>query len=80
MDANGYGAVTPTLRDEDAAMVLRPFIDPTGFSPGYLVRSAELVPRSGSIPEWSYELDFWAEKDVLPTAPFDDGLLAYTPR
>lgn len=80
MDANGYGAVTPTLRDEDAAMVLRPFIDPTGFSPGYLVRSADLVPRSGSIPEWSYELDFWAEKDVLPTAPFDDGLLAYTPR
>jgi len=79
MDEQGATSVVPRLRPQDADMELTPFVDPAQFSPGYLVRSADLVPRSGSTPEWQLSLDYWAERDVLPVAGFDDGCLVFTP-
>ncbi len=70
-------SVVPRLRPEDAGMELTPFVDPSQFSPGYLVRSSGKVPRSGSLPEWRYDLDFWAEREVLPSLGFDDGCLVF---
>jgi cation diffusion facilitator CzcD-associated flavoprotein CzcO len=71
-------SVVPRLRPADAGMELTPFVDPDQFRPGYLLRSAELVPRSGSVPEWQLSLDYWEERDVLPDARFDDGCLVFT--
>jgi len=78
MDDLGATSVVPRLRPDDEGMALTPFVDPGQFSPGYLVRSAALVPRSGSVPEWQLSLDYWEERDVLPTAPLDDGCLVYS--
>jgi cation diffusion facilitator CzcD-associated flavoprotein CzcO len=80
MDAVGAGSVVPRLRPEDEGMDLTPYVDPAAFSPGYLQRSMDRVPRSGSVPEWQLSLDFWAEREVLPTADLDDGCLVYTPK
>ena len=78
MEATGATSVVPRLRPQDADMALTPYVDPEQFSPGYLQRSAGLVPRSGTAPEWQLSLDFWAERDVLPSADLDDGCLVYT--
>jgi hypothetical protein len=36
---------------------MRPYIDPADFNPGYLQRSIDLIPRSGSTAEWPLSLD-----------------------
>jgi cation diffusion facilitator CzcD-associated flavoprotein CzcO len=79
MDEVGATSVVPRLRPEDADMELGPYVDPSEFSPGYLQRAVDLVPRSGSRPEWQLSLDYWAERDVLPSVDLDDGCLIYTP-
>ena len=58
-------------------MEIGPFIDPAQFNPGYAQRSRDLMPRSGSKPEWQLSLDYWAERDVLPTADLHDGCLIF---
>ena len=78
LEATGATSVVPRLRPEDADMELTPYVDPEQFSPGYLRRSAGLVPRSGTTPEWQLSLDFWAERHVLPSADLEDGCLVYT--
>ncbi len=78
LEAEGATSVVPVLRDEDAGMALTPFVDPAHFSPGYLVRAADAVPRSGSVAEWRYDIDFWAERPVLEALGFDDGCLTFT--
>ncbi len=70
-------SVTPRLRVDPATMDLTPYVDPAQFSPGYLVRSADRVPRSGSSEPWCYELDFWSEKDTLPSVSLRDEFLEY---
>ena len=79
MDEGGDGSVVPRLRPADADMELHPYVDPADFNPGYLQRSIALIPRSGSSPEWQLSLDYWAERDILPTADLDDGCLVFTP-
>jgi len=79
MDQGGGASVVPHLRPEDADMELRLHIDPADFNPGYLQRSIDLIPRSGSTPEWQLSLDYWSECDLLPVADLDDGCLVFTP-
>ena len=79
IDAADSTSVVAKLRADRATMDLRPFIDPSEFSPGYLVRSADRVPRSSDHEPWRYELDFWAEKDRLPSVSLHDGYLTYLP-
>jgi hypothetical protein len=43
----GATTVVPRLRDEDADMPLRPWVDPENFNPGYLSRSLRLMPKQG---------------------------------
>ena len=77
LEANSLGVVVPTLRPSDLDMERRPFIDPEKFSPGYAMRSGHLMPTAGTSPEWSMDLDFWAEREVLETLGFDDGCLTF---
>jgi cation diffusion facilitator CzcD-associated flavoprotein CzcO len=77
MAAAGATKVTPQLRPEDAGMPILPWVDPENFNPGYLMRSADLLPRRGDKPEWQHSQDYWTEKDLLPNADLDDGCLAY---
>ncbi len=77
MDAKGAASVVPALRPEDADMPLLPWIDPENFNPGYLMRSAHLLPKRGDKPEWQHTQDYWTERDVLPAVDLDDGCLVY---
>jgi cation diffusion facilitator CzcD-associated flavoprotein CzcO len=66
--------VVPTLREEDADMSLRPWVDPEDFNPGYLMRALHLMPKQGDRAPWHFSQDYWTEKDEFPAIDLDDGL------
>jgi monooxygenase len=78
MDELGASSVIPVLGDDAANMAVGPFIDSANFNPGYAKRSRHRSPRSGSLPKWQLDLDYWHEATVLPTAPLNDGCLVFT--
>lgn len=77
MDERGATKVVPELRPEDADMEIGSWIKPDDFNPGYLLRSEDLLPRSGDKPEWSHSQDYWTERDALPAEDFSDGCLRF---
>ncbi|NNC57468.1 MAG: NAD(P)/FAD-dependent oxidoreductase, partial [Woeseiaceae bacterium] len=50
LDSNEFQSCTPRLRPEDEAMEPRPWI--TAFTPGYIQRSIDLMPRQGDHAPW----------------------------
>ncbi len=77
MDALGAQRVTPTLRPEEVDEPRLPWFDPEDLNPGYLMRSADLLPKRLDRPEWQHTQDYWHEKDDLPAADLDDGCLTF---
>jgi cation diffusion facilitator CzcD-associated flavoprotein CzcO len=77
MDARGARRVTPRLRPEDRAMPAKAFIDPDDFAPGYMRRGVARLPKQGDREPWTNCQDYYAEKDLLPTLDFDDGVLHF---
>jgi cation diffusion facilitator CzcD-associated flavoprotein CzcO len=77
MDALGAQRVTPTLRPEEFDEPRLPWFDPEDLNPGYLMRSADLLPKRLDRPEWRHTQDYWREKDDLPAADLDDGCLTF---
>ena len=69
--------VTPRLRPEDDNMVLKSWVDPENFNPGYLTRSMHLMPQQGDHEPWMFTQDYWLEKEEFPVADLDDGALIY---
>lgn len=52
------------------------WFDPEDFNPGYLMRSRDILPRSGRAMEWQHPQNYWTDLDEMPnldfeTAPFD---------
>ncbi|HZZ90456.1 MAG TPA: NAD(P)/FAD-dependent oxidoreductase [Caulobacteraceae bacterium] len=54
-----------------------PWIDPENFNPGYLMRSMQLMPKRGELPEWQHTQDYWREKDELPAIDLDGPEFVY---
>ena len=79
MDDLQAASVLPQLRssDRDTDMAVLEWVDPENFNPGYLMRSAHLMPRRGDKAEWQHSQDYWSEKDVLATVDLDDGCLVF---
>ncbi len=77
MDAIGARQCTPVLRPEDRTMTAKPFIDPADFAPGYMQRGAGRLPKQGDHEPWVNLQDYGREKDALPNAGFDDGVLQF---
>ncbi len=78
MDELGAAMVTPTLRNGESDMPLRPWTDPEDFSPGYLLRSVDRVPRQGDRMPWrGTDVGYDEEAEILPAADFDDGTLIF---
>ncbi|MBX3010200.1 MAG: NAD(P)/FAD-dependent oxidoreductase [Caldilineaceae bacterium] len=77
MDAVGACQCTPRLRLEDQAMIAKPFIDPADFAPGYMRRGMGRLPKQGDREPWINCQDYYVEKESLPTARFDDGVLHF---
>jgi cation diffusion facilitator CzcD-associated flavoprotein CzcO len=77
MQAKGMQQVTPALRPEDRGMRLHPWIEPENFSPNYLLRALDQLPKCGDKPEWRHSQDYWAEKDQFPAIDLDDPAFVY---
>ncbi len=77
MQAIGARACTPVPRPQDQAMTARPFVDPADFAPGYMLRGAGRLPKQGDHEPWTNCQDYYREKDTLPAAGFDDGVLQF---
>ena len=79
MDEIGASVCTPTLREQDQDMAMRPWIEEEEFNAGYLKRSMHLLPKQGSSEEWSFCRDYYIEKDTLPALNLDEDVLVYEP-
>jgi cation diffusion facilitator CzcD-associated flavoprotein CzcO len=77
MDARGASVVTPTLRAMDEGMVLKPWVEPENFNPGYIQRGIHLLPKQGSHAPWLHRQDYAVDKVELPQADLEDGALVY---
>lgn len=78
MDAIGVRQCTPRLRAEDQNMIAKPFIDPADFAPGYMRRGGGRLPKQGDRDPWVNCQNYYTEKELLPHASFDDGVLQFT--
>ena len=77
MDEIGASSVTPTLLDAEKGMAKRPWISEQEFNPGYLKRSMHLLPKQGSHAPWTFDCDYYNERDVLPSIDLDEPQLVY---
>jgi len=77
MRRRGARSVTPELGERFAEMELKPFFDPDDFDAGYIMRALDRMPRQGDRDPWLNRQDYWEEKEVLPSAPLDDGALVW---
>ena len=75
MDDLGMAQVTPTLRDVDAGMEVRPWID--DFPAGYMTRSMHLFQKQGEGP-WRNTQDFEADKKMIRNEPIADSALKFS--
>jgi cation diffusion facilitator CzcD-associated flavoprotein CzcO len=78
MDSAGAAVVTPTLREQDQGMGKHPWISEEEFNPGYMQRSLHLMPKQGDSEPWTYNPDYYTEKDELPAVDLDEDALVYT--
>ena len=76
MRATGTDQCTPRLRESDHDMPKRPWID--GFTPGYMQRAMDRMPKQGDRAPWLNPQRYNAEKAALLKAPLDDGVLQFT--
>jgi cation diffusion facilitator CzcD-associated flavoprotein CzcO len=77
MDDIGASSVTPTLLDAEKGMAMRPWISEQEFNPGYLKRSIQLMPKQGSHAPWTFDCDYYSERDILPSIDLDEPQLVY---
>ena len=73
MERKGARQVTPTNRDEGAAA---PFVE--HFSPGYIQRALEGLPKQGRRPPWRVHQDYFRDIRSLKWSRIDDGALAFS--
>lgn len=77
MDEIDVQQCTPRLRPNDQTMEAKPFIDPADFAPGYMRRGASRLPKQSDREPWINNQNYYREKDTLPSASFDDGVLQF---
>lgn len=70
MDARRATSVEAAPRPEKAGMARTPWLEGQEFSPGYMQRGGDIMPRRGEGPEWTHTQDYWAERDELPGIDF----------
>jgi monooxygenase len=77
MDALDAKVCVPRLREQDAGMPARPWID--GFPAGYMLRSMHLFPKQGDRAPWLNTQSYARDRKLLRKAPLDDGALRFEP-
>lgn len=75
MHERGVDAVVPVLpAGEEAAGY---WFDSNDFNPGYLMRSRDILPRSGQAVEWQHSQDYWFDVAELPSLDFETAPLEF---
>lgn len=72
MDQKGYKKCCPRLNDPD--MELSPFLD---FTPGYVLRVIDQLPRMGSKKPWKLKQNYFYDKSMLKNVDLNDGVLEF---
>jgi cation diffusion facilitator CzcD-associated flavoprotein CzcO len=72
MDERGLSWCVPRLRDPSVRP--RPFMD---FQAGYVLRSIQDFPRSGSKPPWRLRMSYLADLFTLSRGSIDDGTMEF---
>ena len=75
MDAGGYRQFAPRLRAEDRDMKTQPWI--TGFSPGYMQRGLDRLPKQGDREPWVNPQNYQLDKKMFLKGEIDDGELVF---
>ena len=70
MDANGHRRAVPV---RDPSVGERPFMD---FSPGYVLRSIDQLPRQGSEAPWRLSMSYILDVAKIRHGRVDDGVLS----
>lgn len=78
MQETGARRVVPVLREQDSDMAVKSWVNPDDFSPGYVMRSAHIMPKVGDKPEWRYSHDYAYEKAALPAEDLDASPLQFS--
>ncbi len=76
MDETHSLQCTPTLREEEKDMPLRPYI--MDFSSGYIQRVLADLPKQGDRPPWANPQDYLKDRKMFHKGAIDDGALVFT--
>lgn len=76
MRETGTSVVTAQLRESDANMAQRPWVD--DFSSGYMRRTMHEFPRQGDRQPWLNTQNYLAEKKLIGKAEIEDGVLMFS--
>ncbi|MGZ0219683.1 MAG: hypothetical protein ACKVIY_11785, partial [Acidimicrobiales bacterium] len=76
MRETGTSVVTARLRESDANMAQRPWVD--DFSSGYMRRTMHEFPRQGDRQPWLNTQNYLAEKKLIGKAEIEDGVLMFS--
>ena len=73
MDANGFDNVVPAEPSADVEQ--RPILD---FTPGYVLRSLDTLPKSGSKAPWKLKQNYFFDVRMIRQGKVDDEALHFT--
>jgi monooxygenase len=73
MDARGYRSCVPV--DNDPGMIKRPLMD---FMAGYVLRSIDQLPKSGSRAPWRLGMNYAQDVLTLRRGRIDDGVMQFS--
>jgi hypothetical protein len=76
MKKSGTTRCMPQLRDSDAHMPERPWID--NFSAGYMERVMHKFPRQGDREPWINPQDYKRDRKLFRESPIDDGVMIFS--
>jgi cation diffusion facilitator CzcD-associated flavoprotein CzcO len=75
MDKTGTDVCTPRLRESDAGMPERPWID--NFSAGYMERVMHQFPKQGDREPWINPQNYKRDKKMFRDSPIVDGVMIF---
>lgn len=75
LEATGTRQVTPRLRSGDGRMIPRPWIE--SFTPGYMQRWMQRMPRQGDCEPWVNVQDYNRDRALVSRGLLDDGALVF---
>jgi cation diffusion facilitator CzcD-associated flavoprotein CzcO len=76
MDSTGTDVFTPTLRPDDQNMTPHSWIE--SFSPGYMRRFMDKMPKQGDREPWINPQNYAKDKKMFRKAPIEDGVMRFT--